>query len=435
MTYYETLDDEALGREIARLQARVDEIRSRGLALNMARGKPSPEQLDLSMPLLDVLDSRADVRAADGTDCRNYGVLMGIPEARALFGAVLGVPAEQVFVGGESSLTLMYDTLARAMTFGVLGGEPFSLQARRAPLRWLCPVPGYDRHFAITEAFGFELVPVAMGEDGPDMDEVERLVADPAVKGMWCVPMYANPTGVVYADEVVRRIAALRPAAPDFRVYWDNAYCEHHLYDDHPVLLNVFDACAQAGSPDLVYAFCSTSKMTFPGAGVAAMATSPRNLEDLRRTLGVQMIGHDKLNQLRHVRFFGDVDGLRAHMRRHAEILRPRFELVQRRLAEGLGGLGVARWSDPRGGYFVSFDGPRGSASRVVALADSCGVKLTGAGATWPHHHDPQDTNIRIAPSFPSLEELGEALDVFVTCVQLVSAQLVAEARAAGAEA
>ena len=432
---YAALSDEELAALTARLEAEVDAVRARGLSLNMARGKPAPEQLDLSLPMLDVLGSGSDLTASDGTDCRNYGVLEGIPEARELFGEILGVPASQVLVGGESSLTMMYDAVSHAMTHGVCGCRPWMLQmedarARGERLRWICLVPGYDRHFLITESFGFELVAVPLTDEGPDMGAVRELASDPLVKGMWCVPQYSNPTGITYSDDVVRQIASLRPAAPDFRVFWDNAYCEHHLFDEHERVANVFEACESAGSPDLVYAFCSTSKMTFPGAGVAAMAASPANLADLARTLRVQMIGHDKLNQLRHVRYLGGIEGLREHMRAQAAILRPRFELVQRRLSEGLGGLGVARWSDPRGGYFVSFDGLPGSAKAVVALADECGVKLTGAGSTWPYGRDPQDSNIRLAPSFPTLGELDEALGAFVSCVKLVSARLVRDGRA-----
>lgn len=438
-SYYETLEAAELDAQIAQLEEEVGQIKARGLALNMARGKPSSEQLDLSLPMLDVVGSASDLHAADGTDCRNYGVLMGIPEARGLFGQIMGAPAEQVFIGGESSLTLMYDAVSHAMTHGVMGGEPWMLQMARAKeqggsLKWICLVPGYDRHFAITEAFGFELVAVPLRQDGPDMDRVEQLVADPTVKGMWCVPKYSNPSGVTYSDEVVSRIAALRPAAPDFRVFWDNAYCEHHLYEEHDELADILAACEAAGNPDLVYEFCSTSKMTLPGSGVSALATSRDNLADLKATLTVQMIGHDKINQLRHVRFFGDVEGLRAHMQAHARILRPRFELVERCLTEGLGELGVASWSHPRGGYFVSFDGPEGSAKAIVRLADECGVKLTAAGSTWPHGQDPHDSNIRIAPSFPSLEELDQALAAFVTCVKLVSARLARQQRGRGEE-
>lgn len=426
--YYEGLPLSELDAEIARLEGVAADIAARGLSLNMARGKPSSEQLDLSRPMLDVVGSDADL-VDGGVDCRNYGCLEGIPSARALFGEVLGVPADRVFIGGESSLTLEFDCLEHAMVRGVRGAEPLLLQMQRGPLRWICLVPGYDRHFAITSHFGFENVVVPLTGSGPDMDRVEALVADPSVKGMWCVPMYSNPTGETYSDEVVRRIAALRPAAPDFRVYWDNAYCEHHLFDDdRDRLANVFDAVDEAGGADLVYAFCSTSKMTFPGAGVSAMAASAGDLADLMSTATRRMIGHDKINQLRHVRFFGGIDGLREHMRSQAAVLRPRFELVDRRLTEELGGLGVATWTRPRGGYFVSFDGPAGSARAVVSLARELGVTLTGAGATWPGD-DPLDTNIRIAPTLPALSELDEALSVFTTAVKLVSARLARSAR------
>ena len=430
-SYYDTLPDAELSAEVARLEAEVDAIRARGLSLNMARGKPSSEQLDLSRPMLDVLSSDSDLTDG-GVDCRNYGCLEGIPSARALFAEVLGVAPERVVMGGESSLTLMYDAMEHAMVKGIMGEMPWLLQMQEAPLKWICLVPGYDRHFGITEYFGFELVSVPLTGCGPDMDQVEELVKDPHVKGMWCVPKYSNPSGETYSDEVVRRIANLRPAAPDFRVFWDNAYCEHHLYEEHDELANVFDELDAAGNADLLYAFCSTSKMTFPGAGVSAMAASEANIADLKRTLNHRMIGHDKLNQLRHARYFGDLAGLRAHMRAQAAVLRPRFELVERRLQEGLGGLGVARWSSPRGGYFVSFDGPEGSAKAIVELAKSCGVTLTSAGATYPYGRDPHDANIRIAPSLPELPELDAALEVFVACVRLVSARLAIEGRARG---
>lgn len=431
-SYYDTLTDVELDAQIMQLEEQVAAIKARGLKLNMARGKPSPGQLELSLPMLETLGPDDDLFDG-GVDCRNYGCLEGIPSARALFGEILGVDSERVFMGGESSLTLMYDALAHGMLKGVCGGEPFALQMQRAPLKWVCLTPGYDRHFAIVEQFGFELVAVPLREDGPDMDAVERLVnGDPQVKGMWCVPKYSNPSGTTYSDECVRRIARLAPAAADFRVYWDNAYCEHDLYDDRDELLNIFDELDAAGNPDLVYAFCSTSKMTFPGAGVSAMAASRANLADLKAEYRYRTIGHDKLNQLRHVRYFGDLAGLRAHMRAQAEVLRPRFELVQRRLEEGLAGLGVASWTTPRGGYFVSFDGPEGSARAVVSLCAECGVVLTGAGCTWPYGEDPHDSNIRIAPSFPTLEELDAALEVFVACVKLVGARLAAAGRVRG---
>lgn len=426
-SYYESLQPAELDAQIAQLEREVERIRTCGLALNMARGKPSPEQLDLSLPMLKAIGPDDDLTDG-GVDCRNYGCLEGIPSARALFGEVLGVAPERILIGGESSLTLMYDALAHAMVKGVCGEEPLMIQMQREPLTWICLTPGYDRHFGITQQFGFKLQAVPLTPEGPDMDVIEELVADPTVKGMWCVPKYSNPSGVTYSDEVVRRIARLKPAAPDFRIYWDNAYCEHDLYPEHPVqLLNIFDELERAGNPDLVYAFCSTSKMTFPGAGVSAMAASEANLADLLSEYKHRMIGHDKLNQLRHVRYLRDLAGLRAHMARQADVLRPRFELVEERLRAGLGDLGIATWTTPRGGYFVSFDGPRGSAKAIVALCKECGVALTGAGATWPYGDDPADSNIRIAPSFPTLEELDRALDVFICCVKLVAARLAAK--------
>ena len=429
-SYYESLADDELASQIAQLEELVAQTKARGLKLNMARGKPCAEQVDLSRPMLDALASDADLTDG-GVDCGNYGCLEGIPAARALFGQVMGVPAENVFMGGESSLTLMYDSVSHAMVKGVCGSEPMLLQMQGRRLKWICLVPGYDRHFGIVSQFGFECVCVPLGQDGPDMDAVEALVADPDVKGMWCVPKYSNPTGCVYSDEVVERIARLKPAAPDFRVYWDNAYCEHFLYPEGAApLANVFELSCAAGNPDLVLQFCSTSKITFPGAGVAAMAASKANLDDLKSEWKHRMIGHDKLNQLRHVLYLRDLDGLRAHMAKQAQIMRPRFELVERRLTEGLGELGCASWTHPRGGYFVSFDGPEGSAKAVWALCAECGVTLTSAGATFPGGDDPKDSNIRIAPTFPTLDELDAALGVFVLCVKLVAARLAAAKRA-----
>ncbi len=431
-SFYESLPPAELDAEIARLEEEAAAVKACGLKLNMARGKPSPDQLELSLPMLATLTPDSDLTDG-GIDCRNYGCIEGIPSARALFGEMLGVGADNVLIGGESSLTLMYDALAHAMVHGVCGCEPFMLQMQREPLSWICLTPGYDRHFGIAEQFGFKLVAVPLTPEGPDMDVVEELVGDPTVKGMWCVPKYSNPSGVTYSDEAVRRVAALRPAAPDFRVYWDNAYCEHDLYPDRrEVLLNVFEELERNQNPDLVYAFCSTSKITLAGAGVSAMAASKANLDDLLSEYRHRMIGHDKLNQLRHVRYLRDMEGLRDHMALQADVLRPRFELVDERLRRGLGELGVATWTKPLGGYFVSFDGPRGSARAIVELCKECGVTLTGAGATWPYGVDPEDTNIRIAPSFPSLGELDRALDVFVTCVKLVSARLAREGRSRG---
>ena len=404
----------------AQLQAEYGAVKAKGLALNMARGKPGADQLDLSLPMLAMLATADDCRAEDGTDCRNYGVLEGIPEARRLMAVLLDDTPENVIVGGNSSLTLMHDTIARFLDFGTLGSVPW---AALDEVKWLCPVPGYDRHFAITEAFGMQNIPVPMTGEGPDMDAVEALAAaDPAVKGIWCVPKYSNPGGVTYSDEVVRRLAALPAAAADFRIMWDNAYAVHHLSDDaaeQDTVLDIGEACRQAGNPDRYVKFASTSKVTLPGAGIAALAASPANIAEMKQRMAVATISGDKLNQLRHARFLQDAPGIAAHMARHAAILRPKFQLVDRKLAEGLAGVGECSWSKPRGGYFVSFDAPPGTAARAVQLAREAGVVMTGAGATWPGGRDPQDSNIRIAPTLPPLEELDAALDVFVLCVKL----------------
>lgn len=412
----------------ARLEKEYADFKAKGLALNMARGKPSAAQLDLSLPMLDIMDSQADQHAADGTDCRNYGVVDGLPEAKKLMSVMLDDEPENVIVFGNSSLTIMYDTVARCWCFGTLGSTPW---CRLPKVKWICPVPGYDRHFGVTEAFGIEMIPVEMNEDGPDMDEVERIAAsDPAVKGIWCVPKYSNPGGVTYSDETVRRLASMECAAEDFRIFWDNAYCVHHLYDEperQDALLDIAVACREAGTPDRYFKFASTSKVTFPGAGIAAFAASPANVADVKRLIGAQTIGHDKINQLRHVRFLRDAEGLAEHMRKHAAIIRPKFELTERKLSGGLSDTGCGSWTKPNGGYFVSFDAPEGTASRIVSLAKEAGVVMTGAGATWPLKHDPKDSNIRIAPTLPPLEELDEALDVFVCCVKLASVEKLLE--------
>lgn len=422
---YRSMDDAALAAELDRLKAEVDALAAQGLALDMARGKPSPEQVDLSRPMLDLLDSSSEL--TDGSvDAANYGGPDGLPGARALMAAVIGVPVEQVVVAGSSSLNLMFDAVVHAFVRGIRGNVPWS---RQGTVKFLCPAPGYDRHFAVTEHFGIENVPVAMTAEGPDMDEVERLVADPAVKGIWCVPKYQNPTGVTFSDETVRRLAALRPAAPDFRIFWDNAYAVHDLYDEGDELLDIFGLLDESGRDDLVYAFASTSKVTFPGSGIAAVAASPADIADLRSSFAIERVCPNKMDQLLHELAFADLDAMKAHMASLADVLRPRFELVEAKLSEGLGDLGCATWTKPRGGYFVSFDGPEGSARRIVDLCRATGVKLTGAGATWPYGEDPADTNIRIAPSYPTLEDLSAALDVFVACTKLVSAQLAAEER------
>ena len=420
MPAYADMTTEELAAKRDELMREYEAIKAKGLALNMARGKPSSAQLDLSMPMLASVTTYEDCLAEDGTDCRNYGVLDGIPEAKRLMASVLDDDADHVIVFGSSSLNIMYDTMARCWSFGTLGHTPWS---KLDEVKWLCPCPGYDRHFGVTEAFGITMIPVTMTADGPDMDEVERLVAnDASVKGIWCVPKYSNPGGVTYSDEVVRRLAAMPCAAEDFRIFWDNAYGIHHLYDapeQQDQLLDIRAACDEAGNPDRCFKFASTSKVTFPGAGISAMAASAANIADVKARMNPQVIGHDKLNQLRHVRFLRDAKGLAAHMSKHAAILRPKFELVDAKLTEALAEVCGCSWSKPRGGYFVSFDAPAGCAKRIVALAKDAGVTMTGAGATWPHKNDPADSNIRIAPSLPPVEELEVALDVFTCCVKL----------------
>lgn len=411
-----TTDPATNAQRLQALRAEYESFRARGLALDMTRGKPCNEQLDLSLGLLDVLGR--DFKAADGTDCRNYGVVEGLPEARALFAELLDVQPGEVVVGGNSSLAMMHDVIVQALLKGTTGGPAWHGQKPK----FLCPSPGYDRHFAICERYGIEMIPVAMNDDGPDMDEVERLVAsDASVKGMWCVPRYSNPGGVVYAKTVVERLAAMKTAAPDFRILWDNAYAVHHLVDAPPPLANLLAACAAAGNPDRAIVFTSTSKITFAGAGVAALASSVANVRNIVAGLSIQTIGHDKLNQLRHVRFFKDAAGVAAQMKKHAAILKPKFDAVTEILAERLGGKGVATWSDPKGGYFVSLDTPDGCAAKVVKMADEAGVKLTKAGATYPYGKDPRDRNIRLAPSFPPLAQVRQAMELVAICVEITA--------------
>ncbi len=409
----------------AQLTARLQELdaqyaayRARDLKLDMSRGKPGPEQLNLTMDMLDSLHSAADCAAANGVDVRNYGMLEGLPEARALFAEVLGVTPEQVIVGGNSSLNLMFDYIATAYAKGVCGEQPW---CRQGAVKFLCPVPGYDRHFGITEYFGIEMINVPMTADGPDMDMVERLIADPLVKGMWCVPMYANPTGTTYSDETVRRLAAMTPAAKDFRIIWDNAYCLHHLTDTPDTLLNLYTEAAARGHEDNLIMFTSTSKISFPGAGVAVMAGSPANIADIKRRMTVQTIGFDKLNMLRHVRYFRDLAGIQAHMKKHAALIRPKFDVVLDTLEAKLAGKGVASWHRPNGGYFVSVDLLHGGAKETVRLLREAGVVMTGAGATYPYGNDPADANIRIAPTYPPLSELQIAMDLFCICAEMAT--------------
>ncbi len=419
------MDTSELDATIASLEAEVETLSAKGISLDMARGKPSPAQVDLSRPLLDVLNADSDLND-EGVDAANYGVPWGIPSAKRLMAAIMGCDERKVVVAGASSLNIQFDCLVHAWVRGVRGEAPWGTLPRVA---FLCPSPGYDRHFAMTEHFGIENIPVPMCEDGPDMDVIEKLVADPAVKGMWVVPKYQNPTGITFSDEVVRRIARLAPAAPDFRVFWDNAYAVHDLYVEGDELLEIFGAIEEAGGRDLVYEFASTSKITFPGAGIAAVAASPEDLADLETTFAIERVCSDKVNMLRHARYLPDLAALKAHMAREAEVLRPRFEIVASKLEEGLAGIDDCSWGAPRGGYFVSFRGPEGSARAIVALCREVGVTLTPAGATWPGGEDPKDRDLRIAPSYPTLDELSEALDVFCTCARLVCARLAREAR------
>jgi len=407
-----------------RLDERYLRFKALGLVLDMTRGKPCAEQLDLSLGLLDCLGQN-DYRAADGSDCRNYGGLEGLPEARKLFAEFLEVDPSEVIVGGNSSLAMMHDTLTQAVLRGMPGGT--AAWRTQPAVKFLCPSPGYDRHFAICQHLGIDMLTVGMNANGPDMDEVEPLVAaDASIKGIWCVPKYSNPTGITFSDDVVERLARMRTAAPDFRIFWDNAYTVHHLTETPDRLANLFAACKAVGHADRVLIFGSTSKVSFAGAGVAAMAASAANVRHLKSGMAIQTIGPDKLNQLRHVRFFRDMAGIAAHMQKHAGILRPKFSAVEEVLTRELGGTGVAGWSRPRGGYFVSLDTPDGCAKAVVAMAADAGVQLTQAGATFPHGRDPRDRNIRLAPSLPPLDEIKQALELVAVCVQRVSiAQLL----------
>jgi aspartate/methionine/tyrosine aminotransferase len=429
MKSYQEMSREELLAEKNRLEGYFEEVKAKGLKLDMSRGKPSAEQLDLSMGMMDVLHSGEKLTGVQGIDCRNYGVLDGIIEAKQLLAAMTEVPVDNIIIYGNSSLNVMFDTISHAFTHGVCGSKPWGRYEQA--VKFLCPAPGYDRHFAITEYFGIEMITVPMKEDGPDMDLVEELVStDELIKGIWCVPKYSNPQGVVYSDEVVRRFANLKPAAKDFRIFWDNAYSIHHLYfDDKCEILEILHECEKAGNPDMVYKFCSTSKVTFPGSGIAALGSSKANLADLKKQMTVQTIGHDKVNQLRHVKFFGDFNGMMEHMKKHADILRPKFEAVLDILDQELGELGVGTWTKPKGGYFISFDALDGCAKAIVAKAKEAGVVMTGAGATYPYGNDPHDSNIRIAPSYPTLEELVEAAKVFVLSVKLVSADKLLETK------
>lgn len=428
MKTYQEMSKEELTQELTALKAEYEKIKGMGLALDMSRGKPGADQLDLSMGMLDVLDSKTALKSENGTDLRNYGVLDGIPEAKKLMADVIGTKPENVIVYGNSSLNIMYDQVARAEMFGICGNTPW---CKLDKVKFLCPVPGYDRHFAITETFGIEMINIPMTENGPDMDLVEKYVNnDETVKGIWCVPKYSNPQGYTYSDETVKRFAALKPAAEDFRIFWDNAYVIHDLYEDRSdTLLDLMSECEKAGNPDMVYEFCSTSKVTFPGSGISAIAASKGNLDFIKNIMTIQTIGFDKMNQFRHVHYFKNIEGMKEHMKKHAAIMRPKFEAVLSILEEGLAGLEIGTWTKPNGGYFISFETLEGCAKAVVAKCKEAGVILTGAGATYPYKKDPADSNIRLAPTFPTLEELKQAAELFVLCVKLVSVEKLLESK------
>ena len=418
MANYHEMDRDVLTAEKAALEEEYKQFQAKGLKLNMARGKPGPHQMDLAMDLLKMTDYTTDA----GTDARNYGELSGLKEAKEYWADVLGCKSEECFIGGNASLTLMYDLVSKGYTHGLARSEkPW---CRLDTVKWLCPAPGYDRHFAITEEFGFELISVPMTPDGPDMDIVEKLVAeDDTIKAIWCVPMYSNPGGVVYSDEVVKRFAALKPKAKDFRIFWDNAYCVHHLVDNPPVQANLLEEAKKAGNEDICYMFASTSKITHPGSGIAMIAASQNNLAYLKKALGFSTIGYDKMNQLRHLRFFGGkFENLVEHMKKHKALIAPKFQIVENTLEKELADLGIANWSNPKGGYFISFN-QKGCAKRIVSLCKEAGVVLTGAGASFPHGVDPEDENIRISPTFPTEEELQMAMNVFVCAAKLAAAE------------
>lgn len=428
MALFSEMTTEELLELETQLKQQYGQKKTLGLKLDMSRGKPCTEQLDLSRGLMDVLNGDSDYVTEEGIDVRNYGGLVGISEARKLMGDMMEVDAKDVIIYGVSSLNIMFETVARGFMQGFGGEKPWNQVEHR---KWLCPVPGYDRHFSITEWFGFEMINIPMDENGPDMDLVEKLVAsDDTIKGIWCVPKYSNPNGVVYSDEVVRRFATMRTAAKDFRIFWDNAYCVHHLYEDNqPSIPNIIEECVKAGNPSRAFKFASTSKITFPGSGIAALASSQENLKELIDAMKIQIISYDKVNQLRHVRYFKDVNGIREHMNKHAEILRPKFEMVEDILERELAGTGCGTWTKPLGGYFISFDSMDGCAREIVAKCKEAGMTLTDAGATYPYGKDPHDKNIRIAPSYPTLEEMREASELFALCVKLVTVEKLLDER------
>ena len=419
MESFREMSKEELQAQEVEVNKKYQEFKDLHLSLNMARGKPAPDQIDHANGMLETM---TDYHAKDGLDVRNYGVLDGLPEMKEIFSDLLDIPAKNIIVGGNASLNLMFDQMMRLVVFGTAGEKPWGQLEK---VKFLCPAPGYDRHFSVTETLGFELITVDMTSEGPDMDQVEKLVAeDESIKGIWCVPKYSNPQGVVYSDETVRRFAALKPAAADFRIFWDNAYVVHHLYkEDQAQILDILEECKKAGNPDMVFEFCSTSKVSFPGSGIAAIASSETNIADIKKRLTIQTIGHDKINQLRHVKFFKNVDGIKAHMEKQADLIRPKFELVEKIFSDELASRGIGTWMNPLGGYFISFEAPEGCAKEIVSKCKEAGVVLTGAGSPFPYKKDPKDSVIRIAPTYPSLAELEQAANVFVVVVRMVAAE------------
>lgn len=416
---YTEMSVEQLEQELKVLNKEYESVKAKGLKLDMSRGKPSPAQLDITNDMFDTLNSTSGCTSDSGIDCRNYGNMEGIPEARKLMADFMGVLPENVLVCGNASLNIMYDCIVNSIALGVNGNTPWS---RLDKVKFLCPVPGYDRHFKITELFGIEMINIPMTDEGPDMDMVEELVSkDDAIKGIWCVPKYSNPQGIVYSERTVKRLAALKPAAEDFRIYWDNAYALHYIYDETIEIPEILSECEKAGNPDLVYEFCSTSKVSFAGGGISAMAASENNIEWIKKRLTVQTISYDKINQLRHVRYFKNIDGLKAHMRKHADFMRPKFDAVLSILDKEITPTGAGTWIKPMGGYFICFETLEGCAKAVVDKCKDAGVVLTGAGAPFPYGKDPKDNVIRLAPSYPTPEELVEAAELFTLCVRIVT--------------